>query len=122
MSNPATPAAFIISDTRPDGPVYNLSIFHFMSNCISLKRSISTPCKLCVQKLLMIKFFFADSQHTIIIFYGLLTNNTLISFNHLITILNTSTLIIPLHSISRSFPFYFTFCLVNSPPILFLHF
>ena len=95
----------------------------YTANCIYLKQNILVPCKICIQKLLMITFpgnfliFICDCRHTIIISYALLTNNTLTSFDH--TICNhkrITFLIICLHSVSMSLPFYFTFGLVNMSP------
>ena len=55
---------------------------------VSTRKTIPIIHKFCVQKLLMVTFpsyffiFITDFQFTIIISYALLTNNSLISFDH----------------------------------------
>ena len=136
-STSASPTAFTIPDATPEGP----SAFPFFiiladcltmsfsdhvllrctASCISLRQTIPIPCKLCVQKLLIIIFpsYFhifsltANTPSSFLICYWPITSWFFIVV--LITVLKIS------YNISKSFPFFFTFSLINSPPSFFLH-
>ena len=74
----------------------------YAGNCICLGETIPVPCKLCVQKLFMINFPSTFLFSSIKI---LLTNNTLISFDHpLCNLKHIAFLNFPLHNIFKSFP------------------
>ena len=128
MSTSTSPAAFTISHSKNASPAafpyFDLLIStlirwsRYTDGSICLRQTIPIPCNLYVQKLLNDNFsgLFPYLHHWlpqyIISSYALLTRNILISFKYPLGNLKYI-------NFSKSFPFWFTFDLVNSQSNLF---